>query len=39
LIPSLNVTIVKFGFWKIFGIIVIVIGIVILLVSLLKKRR
>jgi len=38
-IQSLNATIVKFGFWKIVGIIVIVLGIVILLVSLLKKRH
>jgi hypothetical protein len=38
-IQSLNATIVKFGFWKIIGIIVIVLGIVILLVSLFKKRR
>jgi len=39
LVQSLNNKIVKFGFWKILGIIIIVIGIVILLVSLLKKRR
>jgi hypothetical protein len=36
---SLNTTIAKFGFWKIFGIVIIVLGIVILLFSLLKKRR
>ncbi len=39
LAQTLNNKIVKFGFWKILGIIVIVLGIVILLVSLLKKRR
>lgn len=39
LVQTLNNKIVKFGFWKILGIIIIVLGIVILLVSLLKKRR
>jgi len=39
LVQSLNKKIVKFGFWKILGIIIIVLGIIILIVSLLKKRH
>ena len=39
LVQTLNNKVVKFGFWKVLGIIIIVLGIVILLVSLLKKRR
>lgn len=38
-VQTLNNKIVKFGFWKILGIIIIILGIIILLVSLLKKRR
>jgi hypothetical protein len=39
LIQTLNNKVVRFGFWKVLGIIIIALGIVILLVSLIKKRR